>query len=140
MNVIELENITKTFGKGRKAVTAVEEFNLTVKAREGFDLAITPDGPRGPAGSVERGIFFLEEKSGSPIVPLGVAARPSKRLASWDRFLVPLPFSRVVVAFGAPIEPAPEHLLDDGPAALAEELSRLSAKAEGLLEAPSPAR
>jgi hypothetical protein len=105
---------------------------MLAKAKQGYDLAITPDGPRGPWGSVERGIFFLSEKSGSPIVPIGVAATPAKRLASWDRFLVPLPFSRVSVVFGEAIAPDAGASLDDRSRALAAELVRLTAAAEEL--------
>jgi lysophospholipid acyltransferase (LPLAT)-like uncharacterized protein len=105
---------------------------MLARAKEGFDLAITPDGPRGPAGSVGRGIFFLAEKSGSPIVPIGVAASPAKRLASWDRFLVPLPFSRVAVVFGEPIAPDASAPLDERSRALADELVRLSGAADAL--------
>jgi len=105
---------------------------MLAKAKQGYDLAITPDGPRGPSGSVERGIFFLSEKSGSPIVPIGVAAAPAKRLASWDRFLVPLPFSRVSVVFGEAIPTDAGAALDDRSRALAAELARLTAAAEEL--------
>lgn len=106
---------------------------MLAKAKDGFDLAITPDGPRGPAGSVQRGIFFLAEKSGSPIVPLAVAARPSRRLSSWDRFLVPLPFSRVSVVFGEPITPDARAPFDEKSGALGDELSRLTIRAEELV-------
>jgi lysophospholipid acyltransferase (LPLAT)-like uncharacterized protein len=109
---------------------------MLAKAREGLDVAITPDGPRGPARSVKRGIFFLAEKARSPIVPLAVAARPSRRLSSWDRFIVPLPFSRVAVVFGEPIEPREDSPLGEKSLALAEELKRLEAAAEALLGAP----
>lgn len=105
---------------------------MLAKAREGFDLAITPDGPRGPAESVQPGIFFLSDKSGSPIVPIGVAARPAARLSSWDRFLVPLPFSRVSVIFGEPIDPGRGGTLDERARALAGVLKRLTLEAEEL--------
>jgi lysophospholipid acyltransferase (LPLAT)-like uncharacterized protein len=105
---------------------------MLAKAREGFDLAITPDGPRGPAESVQRGIFFLSEKSRSPIVPIGVAAHPARRLSSWDRFVVPLPFSRVSVVFGEPIDPDVRVPFDEKARALKGELARLTLKAEEL--------
>ena len=70
---------------------------------EGLDLGVTPDGPRGPAGSVKRGVFYLCEKSGGTLVPLGVGASRAKRLSSWDSFMIPLPFSRVTVVYGEPL-------------------------------------
>jgi lysophospholipid acyltransferase (LPLAT)-like uncharacterized protein len=77
---------------------------MLARAVDGLDLAITPDGPTGPAGRVKRGIFYLAEKSGGKLVPVGVGAARAKRLSSWDRFLVPLPFSRVAVVYGEPLE------------------------------------
>ncbi len=77
---------------------------MLARAVEGFDLAVTPDGPTGPAGSVKRGVFYLAEKSGGALVPVGVGAARAKRLSSWDGFMVPLPFSRVAVVYGEPLE------------------------------------
>ena len=73
-------------------------------AVEGVDLAITPDGPRGPAGSIKRGIFYLAERSGAALVPVGVCAEKAVRLSSWDRFTIPYPLSRVDVVYGEPLE------------------------------------
>jgi len=75
------------------------------KLREGHDLAVTPDGPTGPARVVKPGIFYLSDRSGAPIVPVAVWSSPSTSLGSWDRFAVPLPFAKVVIVHGAPVEP-----------------------------------
>jgi lysophospholipid acyltransferase (LPLAT)-like uncharacterized protein len=66
----------------------------------GQDVAVVPDGPRGPACRAQAGIVSLAATTGAPIVPGGVAARPARRLASWDRFLVPAPFARCAIVFG----------------------------------------
>jgi lysophospholipid acyltransferase (LPLAT)-like uncharacterized protein len=68
-------------------------------------LAVTPDGPRGPAEQLKPGALFLAERTGRRMVPIGVAARPVRALRSWDRFRVPWPFARVVVSHGAPFQP-----------------------------------
>src|SRR5262249_34043406 len=68
-------------------------------------LAVTPDGPRGPAEQVKAGAVFLAERTGRRMVPIGVAARPAQALHSWDRFRVPWPFARVLVSHGAPLAP-----------------------------------
>lgn len=74
-----------------------------VKAiREGYDVAITPDGPRGPARRVQPGIVRLARETGAPIVPLTASASRYMQLRSWDQFLVPSPFSKAVVLFGEP--------------------------------------
>lgn len=72
-------------------------------AREGYDLAITPDGPRGPREELQAGVLELARWTGLPIVPVTFSARWARRFASWDRFLFPAPFSRVVVLWGEPI-------------------------------------
>jgi lysophospholipid acyltransferase (LPLAT)-like uncharacterized protein len=69
----------------------------------GSEIAITPDGPRGPARSVAPGVLAVAHRSGVPIVPIGVWARRGWHLKSWDRFLIPRPFTRVQIAYGDPI-------------------------------------
>jgi lysophospholipid acyltransferase (LPLAT)-like uncharacterized protein len=77
------------------------------RAGEGRLLGITPDGPRGPAGMLKPGVVYLASRSGLPIVPVAAAARSCWRLRSWDRFRVPRPFTRVVLAYGDPIAVPP---------------------------------
>ena len=71
--------------------------------RNGDDVVIVPDGPRGPRGQVQPGVIALAAVAGASLVPMAIGARPVRTLASWDRFQIPWPFARVVVAFGAPI-------------------------------------
>jgi lysophospholipid acyltransferase (LPLAT)-like uncharacterized protein len=76
-------------------------------------LAITPDGPRGPAGRVKPGLAWLASRSGLPIVPAAAASDRAHVFRSWDRFRVPLPFARVAVQYGAPLA-VPAGLDDAG--------------------------
>jgi len=76
--------------------------------RDGVDVAIVPDGPRGPREQLQPGVVALAALTGAPVVPLAVGARPARRLASWDRFLVPWPFARCVLAFGPAMRIAPD--------------------------------
>ncbi len=76
---------------------------LLRRAEQGYDLAFTPDGPRGPAGSVQPGILLAAQATGWPIQPVALAASRCWRLASWDRFIVPQPASRVHLAYGEPL-------------------------------------
>jgi hypothetical protein len=71
--------------------------------RAGSDVGIAPDGPRGPRRRVQPGVITLARLSGSPIVPVSYSARPARRLGSWDRTLLPLPFARAVFVYGEPI-------------------------------------
>jgi lysophospholipid acyltransferase (LPLAT)-like uncharacterized protein len=66
----------------------------------GRDVLMTPDGPRGPAYELGPGIVFLAQKSGAPIQPINIEFSNCWRANSWDRFILPCPFSRVRVIFG----------------------------------------
>jgi lysophospholipid acyltransferase (LPLAT)-like uncharacterized protein len=99
-------DFVKRFGldvvRGSSSRGGVEALRELARAlRAGEDVAVVPDGPRGPAGHAQAGIVSLAATTGAPIVPVGVAACPARRLASWDRFLVPVPFARCGVVFGA---------------------------------------
>jgi len=76
---------------------------MTRQVRRGYHAALTPDGPRGPRYAVQPGIVTLAQKTGATILPMTYSARWQKVLRSWDGFVVPFPFSRVVVIYGAPI-------------------------------------
>jgi len=66
---------------------------------EGTDLAITPDGPRGPAKSFAPGALIIAQRTGAPIIAIAAAASSAWRLKTWDRFLIPRPFARVQIAY-----------------------------------------
>jgi len=69
----------------------------------GTTVSVLVDGPRGPAWVSKTGIIALARLTGRPIQPVAFSARPAIRLKSWDRSLVPLPFARVICAFGEPL-------------------------------------
>ena len=68
----------------------------------GRDVLITPDGPRGPAYQLGPGIIFLAQKTGAPVVPVNMEYSSCWRVKSWDRFIIPRPFSKVRVIIGQP--------------------------------------
>jgi lysophospholipid acyltransferase (LPLAT)-like uncharacterized protein len=76
---------------------------LTSWAEQGYDLAITPDGPRGPRYVVQEGAVALAQLTGLPIIPVACHTRWKICAKSWDRFQIPLPFARCAVVFSAPI-------------------------------------
>ncbi|MDB4914393.1 MAG: hypothetical protein JWM95_2037 [Gemmatimonadetes bacterium] len=86
----------------------------------GRDGAITPDGPRGPARVFAPGAAVASQRTGAAIVPIRAAASHSWRLKSWDRFLIPKPFARVDVSYGAPTV-----IIADSPREAAEHSARL---------------
>lgn len=72
--------------------------------RQGRSLAFTPDGPRGPRERMKAGVLVAAQRAGVPIVPVSGACSRAWWFEGWDRFLVPKPFSRLVLEHGAPIE------------------------------------
>ena len=73
------------------------------KVRTGMHACFTPDGPRGPRFQVQPGLVMVAKRTGAPILPMTYGAQWKRVLASWDAFVLPLPFSRVVVVYGEPI-------------------------------------
>lgn len=73
-----------------------------------FDVAITPDGPRGPRYRLKPGVVLVASKSGRKVVYGSCAASRAWRFQSWDRFIVPKPFARLVVRIEGPVEIPPE--------------------------------
>lgn len=119
---------------GRGGVRAA--LQLAKKISEGGVLAFTPDGPRGPTHKVQQGTIFLAQRSGRPIIPLGISARPRKLLSSWDSYMIPYPFARGAFVVGEPIF-VPQSLDDAGKERAAEELeaaiNQVEQRAEMLL-------
>lgn len=106
---------------------------LIRQARSGRDLALSPDGPRGPAGVFKQGALAAARATGHPILPLAAGASAGWRLRSWDGFLVPHPFSTVCIEYGRPRavsreldRPGIEALARE----LADELEALTRRAE----------
>jgi hypothetical protein len=69
----------------------------------GHDVAVTPDGPRGPARSFAPGALIAAQRARAPVVAVAVGAGRAWRLRSWDRFLIPKPFSSVRIAYSNPV-------------------------------------
>jgi len=73
---------------------------MTTWAERGYDLAITPDGPRGPCYRIQDGITSLAQLTGLPIVPITMNLNWKICIKSWDRFQIPLPFARCELCVG----------------------------------------
>ena len=116
---------------GRGGVRGALQMARQVK--EGGVLAFTPDGPRGPTHKVQHGVILMAEKSGAPIIPLGVSANRRWLMKSWDSYMLPQPFSRVYFLVGEPIY-VPPNLNEAGREAIAAQveiaINRLEREAE----------
>lgn len=93
-------------------------------ARAGRSIAITPDGPRGPRQRLKPGVLVAAQLTGLPLVPVAAGASRGWWLGGWDRFLIPRPFARIRVAYGAPVE-IPRELT---PGAQADYMNRVEAE------------
>ncbi len=83
-----------TRGAGRALLALVRQVEA------GRDIAVTPDGPRGPAKSFAAGALIVAQRTGAAIIPATVVARAAWHLRSWDSFMIPRPFTRVVISYG----------------------------------------
>jgi len=100
----------------------------------GGGVAITPDGPKGPPETMKEGAPMLGRVSGAPVLFVGLASAPCLRLKSWDRAVIPLPFTRgaIVWAGGEPAARASDT--ETLAAVWSETLSALTRRAEALLK------
>jgi len=100
--------------------------------KEGKRCAITPDGPRGPRREVKKGVVDLARLTGCPVVPFAFEVEKCWRLRSWDRFIVPKPFSRAVFVYGEPVlVPRKGGDDDEHLERIQSELDRVTKVAEG---------
>jgi lysophospholipid acyltransferase (LPLAT)-like uncharacterized protein len=102
-----IADVTKRFGfdvvrgsSSRMGAAALLELSQVLTS--GRDVLLTPDGPRGPAYELGPGIIFLAQKTGAPVIPINMEYSSCWRVKSWDRFIIPRPFSKVRVIIGQP--------------------------------------
>lgn len=133
--------------RGSATRGAIAAYRRLVDAyRRGDSVVVVPDGPRGPCYVAKPGVIRLARAVDAPIYPMAYAADRVRRLRSWDRMLVPLPFARITVAVGAPLRVPPEASADELEALrveLEQRLRRITAQADATypgaaLPAPAP--
>lgn len=115
---------------------AVAIKSIFASLRQGISIAITPDGPRGPANEINGNVIKIASKSGCLIVPITYGIKRKKVFRSWDRFIFPLPFTKLSFVYGNPIK-VPRHItlreLNKFEIALKNELDRISDVADQLV-------
>ena len=113
-----------TLGSGRKLVSLVRKMSA------GKNLIIHPDGPAGPAYFVKPGVTYLAKKTGAAILPFGCYCRHAYHVPRWDRYTLPLPFSKVHIQIGN-ILTVPKNIQDlsETNQQLTDILHRVSAQA-----------
>jgi len=107
---------------------------LLREAREGKNIVFTPDGPRGPVHVLKDGVIFAAQASQLPIMPVAFAAKRVTLLRSWDRMIIPKPFSRGVIVYGEPVVVPRDGDPETWRARVETILNELSANAEQLAD------
>ena len=122
----------------RNTIGAYREMRKSLKSGE--HIGITPDGPRGPARMAAPGTLALAKASGARIIPIAWSASRLTRLDTWDRFVVPKPFSSGVQLWGAPISvpaSANDAALEKARLKFEDALNELTAEADGCFGHPA---
>jgi lysophospholipid acyltransferase (LPLAT)-like uncharacterized protein len=115
---------------------ALRDYYETI-VKQHISPAITPDGPRGPLHEFKPGAVMLSQITGKPILPLAVAASRACTFRTWDRFELPLPFSRIAIVYGEPVKlprMSDAATLAGWQQQMADRLAALRAEAQELLQ------
>ena len=100
--------------------------------REGCSVGFSPDGPRGPRQTMKPGVILAAQRARAPIVPVHATSDRAWRLNSWDKFLIPKPFSRVRIFYGQPFTVGPgEQALADATATATSAMADLVSEEHG---------
>jgi len=123
-----------TFVRGSTTTGGIMALRGLIKAaREGYSVAITPDGPKGPIFKVQPGVVYLAQKAGAPIIPAACALSSKKILGSWDKYQFPLPFGRIEAVYGQPFHVAETDDVQAKTLELEGILNKLTEEAEEIL-------
>jgi lysophospholipid acyltransferase (LPLAT)-like uncharacterized protein len=124
------ETVRGSTSKG--GLRALSKLIKTLRA-ENRPGVVIPDGPRGPRFKVQPGVILLAKKTGYPIVPATYSAKKAKIFSSWDRFMLPFPFTKCRMIYGRPVA-VPDDVdqagLEKCRKALEDELNRITALAD----------
>ena len=124
------KTIRGSTGKGGLRALMQQIDDMRTNLRPGV---VTPDGPQGPRYKVQQGVILLAQKTGVPIIPVACNSKRRKVFNSWDRFILPFPWTEGVVAYGDPIHvphDADERVIIAYMKELESELNRITAQAD----------
>lgn len=93
--------------RGRKAMMELIQYG-----KEGGEIAITPDGPKGPRRKIKKGVFVIARRSGLPLFAIRIKANPCFRFSSWDELMLPLPFARIDISIKGPLMKLDQETLE----------------------------
>lgn len=126
---IKLLGIQSVAGSSsRRGVAATLE--LMRRLEEGASIGITPDGPKGPRYVCKKGVVTLAQQAGITVQPVSYSVQDRWIIPSWDKMIVPRPFSRGVVVFGEPLLISPDEDRNDARVRIQESLNGITEKAD----------
>ena len=105
-----------------------------IRSGKAESVVLTPDGPTGPLYKVKPGIVYLQEKTDGYIIPLGFAVDSKKELSSWDKFVIPYPFTKVVMVIGDPVQLPEEKSIEKRCEIIKKKKQKKKKKAEPILK------
>lgn len=123
-----VEKLGGSVSRGSSTRGGARAYLNMMKNHKDTGWIVTPDGPRGPRGSVQAGVIQMAADARRAIRPHAYAAAGAKKLSTWDSFRIPYPFTRIVEFTGDPIH-VPPDIDREGRAELAKELERRLAEA-----------
>lgn len=133
-NVMKRFNFNLVRGSSRRGgYEAMREMLNLLK--ENKHLGITPDGPKGPAEQLKPGVAELARLSGKAVLPVTFSASSAIRATSWDRFMIPYPFSRGVLYIGEPVRYEPGEDMGAFRLRVETALKDVTAKADEMVRA-----
>jgi hypothetical protein len=126
---IKLLGIQSVAGSSsRRGVAATLE--LMRRLEQGASIGITPDGPKGPRQVCKKGVVTLAQQAGITVQPVSYSVQERWIIPSWDRMIVPRPFSRGVVVFGEPLRISAEEDRNEARVRIQESLNGITEKAD----------
>lgn len=91
------------YGSSSKGGVSVLREGLRVLSRGEYGICMSPDGPGGPSLRVQEGALYFAKMSGVPIIPVCYTATHAWVQNRWDRYMVALPFSKIICEIGNPV-------------------------------------
>jgi len=101
LNIVGFTTVRGSRGKG--GLKAIKEM-VSLMTAKNYNAAIIADGSQGPPRKVQAGVILLASRTGSPILPTAWGLQRYKAFRSWDRTVIPMPFSRIAICYGEPLE------------------------------------
>jgi len=124
-----------TAKEGKKSKGGAQALRtMLTTLNNGAYVGVTPDGPRGPRMRASDGVITVARMSGAPIIPLTYGVRGGRVLNTWDRFLIPYPFSKGVLYWGEPMNVSKDDDLEAARIRLEQRLTEMTAKVDQMTD------